>query len=112
MNCLSIYFVLICHGIAMKKNNLNEFESILNEISAVCITNNVEHLCLLGDISTDFLRTQSWYTQAPKRFIDHENFYISLYHERSMSLILIQIIIVKHFPHLTTHYCPKVSLTI
>ena len=27
-------------------NNLNEFESILNEISALCITNNVEHLCL------------------------------------------------------------------
>ena len=25
-------------------NNLNEFESILNEISALCITNNVEHL--------------------------------------------------------------------
>ena len=39
-------------------NNLNEYESILNEISAVCITNNVEHLCLLGDMNTDFSRTQ------------------------------------------------------
>ena len=40
-------------------HNLNEFESILNEISAICITNNVEHLCLLGDTNTDILRTQS-----------------------------------------------------
>ena len=35
-------------------NNLNEFELILNKISALCITNNVEHLCLLGDSNTDF----------------------------------------------------------
>ena len=40
-------------------NNLNEFESILNEISALCITNNIEHLCLLGDMNTDFSRKQS-----------------------------------------------------
>ena len=40
-------------------HNLNEFESIINEISAICITNNVEFLCLLGDMNTDFLRTQS-----------------------------------------------------
>ena len=41
-----------------KVNNLNEYESILNEISAVSITNNVEHLCLLGDMNTDVSRTQ------------------------------------------------------
>ena len=40
-------------------NTLNEFESILNEISALCITNNIEHLCLLGDMNTDFSPKQS-----------------------------------------------------
>ena len=62
-------------------NNLNEYESILNEISAVSITNNVEHLCLLGDMNTDFSRTQSWHTQALNRFIDHEDLYITLNHD-------------------------------
>ena len=36
-------------------NNCNEFQSILSEISALCITNNVEHIiCVLGDMNTDF----------------------------------------------------------
>ena len=35
-------------------HNLNEIESILHEISAICITNNVEHLSVLGDMNTDF----------------------------------------------------------
>ena len=62
-------------------NNLNEFKSILNEISALCITNNVEHLCLLGDMNTDFSRKQSWHTHAMNRFIEYENLYIILYHD-------------------------------
>ena len=32
-------------------------------------------------MNTDYLRTQSWHIQALNRFIDHENLYISLYHE-------------------------------
>ena len=63
-------------------NNQNEFELILNEISALCITNNVEHLCLLGDMNiTDFSRKQSWHTHAMNRFIEYENLYITLYHD-------------------------------
>ena len=64
-------------------NNLNEFESILNEISTLCITNNVEHLCLLGNMITDFSRRQSWHTQAMNRLIVHENLYITLYHDKA-----------------------------
>ena len=37
-------------------NNCNEFQSILSEISALCITNNVEHMFVLGDMNTDFSR--------------------------------------------------------
>ena len=48
-------------------NNLNECESILNETSALCITNNVKHLCLLGDMNTDFSSKESWHTQAMNR---------------------------------------------
>ena len=64
-------------------NNCNEFQSILNEISALCITNNVEHMCVLGDMNTDFSRTHSWHTQALNRFIDHENLYNALQHSSS-----------------------------
>ena len=34
-----------------------------------CITNNVEHMCVLGDMNTDFSRAHSWHTQALNRFI-------------------------------------------
>ena len=64
-------------------NNCNEFQSILNEISALCITNNVEHMCVLGDMNTDFSRTHSWHSQALNRFIDHENLYNALQHSSS-----------------------------
>ena len=64
-------------------NNCNEFQSILNEISALCITNNVEHMCVLGDMNTDFSRTHSWHTQALNRFIDHENLYNALQYSSS-----------------------------
>ena len=40
-------------------NNCNEFQSILNEISDLCITYNVEHMCVLGEMNTDFLPTHS-----------------------------------------------------
>ena len=63
-------------------------------------------------MNTDFLRTQSWHTQALNRFIDHENLYISLYHETADVSYTYPIIIIKHFLHLITYYCPKVSLTI
>ena len=49
----------------------------------MCITNNVEHMCVLGDMNTDFSRAHSWYTQALNIFIDHENFYVALQHSSS-----------------------------
>ena len=64
-------------------NNLNEFDSILNEISALCTTHNVEHICLLGDMNTDFARLHSWHTQALNRFVDYEDLYILLYHDNA-----------------------------
>ena len=83
-------------------NNLNEFDSILNEISRLCTTHNVEHICLLGEMNTDFSRLHSWHTQALNRFVDYEDLYISLYHDNADGLILIQITIMIHFLYL---YC-------
>ena len=60
-----------------------EFQSILSEISVLCITNNVQHMCVLGDMNSDFSRAHSWHTQALNRFIDHENLYNALQHSSS-----------------------------
>ena len=75
----SVYLPWDCNEV----NNCNEFQSILSEISALCITNNVEHMCVLGDMNTDFSRAHSWHTQALNRFIDHENLYVALQHSSS-----------------------------
>ena len=45
--------------------------------------NNVEHICVLGDMNTDYSRAHSWHTQALNRFIDHENLYVALQHSSS-----------------------------
>ena len=52
-------------------------------MSALCITNNVEHMCVLGDMNTDFSRIHSWHTQTLHSFIDQENLYIALNHSNS-----------------------------
>ena len=100
-------------------NNCNEFQSILNEISALCITNNVEHMCVLGDMNTDFSRTHSWHTQALNRFIDHENLYNALQHSSSnvsysysnsysqCYSILDHIFLSKSLSHYTVNYYSK-----
>ena len=49
----------------------------------MCITNNVEHMCVLGDMNPDFLRAHSWHTQALSSFIKHENLYVTLQHSSS-----------------------------
>ena len=64
-------------------NNCNEFQSILSEIFALCITNNVEHICVLGDMNTDFSQAHFRHTLALNRFIDHENLYVALQHSSS-----------------------------
>ena len=40
----------------------NIYDSILSEISALCIKNDVENLCVLGDMNTDLSRSYSWHT--------------------------------------------------
>ena len=40
-------------------DNLSEYDSILSEISALCIKNDVQNLCVLGDMNTDLSRSHS-----------------------------------------------------
>ena len=37
-------------------DNLSEYDSILSEISALCIKIDVQNLCVLGDMNTDLSR--------------------------------------------------------
>ena len=43
----------------------------------------MEHMCVLGDMNTDFSRIHSRHTQALNSFIDQENMYIALNHSNS-----------------------------
>ena len=45
-------------------DNLSEYDSILSEISALCINNDVQNLCVLGDMNTDLSCSHSWHTQS------------------------------------------------
>ena len=103
-------------------NNCNEFQFILSEISALCITNNVEHMCMLGDMNTDFSCAHSWHTQALNRFIDHENLYVALQHVSSnvsysysnrysqCYSILDHIFISESLSHYIVNYYSKINL--
>ena len=45
-------------------DNLSVYDSILSEISALCIKNDVQNLCVLGDMNADLSRSHSWHTQS------------------------------------------------
>ena len=42
--------------------NLIEYETILSEISMLCIKHNEENICIAGDINMEITRTHSWHT--------------------------------------------------
>ena len=60
-------------------DNLSEYDSILSEISALCIK-IVQNLCVLGDMNTDLSRSHSWNTQSLLKFIENEDLFITLNH--------------------------------
>ena len=53
-------------------NNLSEYDSMLSEISALCIENDVQNLCVLGDMNTDLSLPHSLHTQSLLKFIVNE----------------------------------------
>ena len=63
-----------------ESSNRNEYESILSEISTLCIKYCAEFVCIAGDMNTDLSRIDSWHTQTLLEFIDYENLYVPLDH--------------------------------
>lgn len=61
-------------------NNLKDYESILSEISSLCIEYDAHFVCVLGDMNTDFSRVNSRHTQALQQFISYENLCLTLEH--------------------------------
>ena len=110
-NLLSWLLIYLCNKYSALHQTF-KFQSILSDISALCIINNVEPMCVLGDMNTDFSRAHSWHTQALNRFIDHENC-MSLYSiVAQMCLIVIVIVIVKVIQYLIIFSYQRVFLII
>ena len=61
-------------------DNLSEYDSTFSKISALCIKNDVQNLCVLYDMNTDLSRFHSWHTQSLLTFIENEDLFITLNH--------------------------------
>ena len=80
-NNIMIYFFCVYMPCDINDHdNLSEYDAILSEISALCIKNDVQNLCVLGDMNTDLSRSHSWHTQSLLRFIENEDLFITLNH--------------------------------
>ena len=53
--------------------NIDDYENVLAEISAICRNNDAIYICIAGDFNTTFDREQSWHTQSLKQFMSQEN---------------------------------------
>ena len=53
--------------------NIDEYHSILSEISTLCMKQNAEHICIAGDMNTELTRHNSWHTNGIKRFVTDES---------------------------------------
>ena len=49
-------------------SNIDECESILLEVSTLCIKYKVQYMSFLGDMIADLSRRKSWHTKALNRF--------------------------------------------
>ena len=58
--------------------NIGEYESVLLEISSICIKYNVEYVCIGGNFNTQFSRCKSLNTKAILQFIGKEYWYAPL----------------------------------
>ena len=61
-------------------DTLSEYDSTFSKISALCIKNDVQNLCVLYDMNTDLSRFHSWHTQSLLTFIENEDLFITLNH--------------------------------
>ena len=50
------------------RENIDEYDNVLTEISAICRYNDAMCICIAEDLNTAFDREQSWYTQSLKNF--------------------------------------------
>ena len=55
------------------RENIEDYENLLAEISAICRNNDAMLFCIAGDLNTAFDREQSWHTQSLKQFLSQEN---------------------------------------
>ena len=58
-NILMYYFCVYKPCDINDLRNIDEYESILLEISTLCIKHSVQYMCLLGDMNTDLSRCTS-----------------------------------------------------
>ena len=77
---LMYYFCVYMPCDINELSNIDEYESILLEVSTLCIKYKVQYMCFLGDMNADLSRRNSWHTKALNRFIEHEDLYITLNH--------------------------------
>ena len=61
-------------------DNLPKYDSILSEISALCIKIDIQNLCVLGDMNTDLSCSHLLHTQSLLKFIKNEDLFITLNH--------------------------------
>ena len=60
--------------------SIGKYESVLSEISSLCIKYNAEYVCIGGDFNTQFSRRESLNTKTILQFIGEENLYVPLNH--------------------------------
>ena len=64
-------------------NLLEEYQSVLSEISLLCVKYNIDNICIAGDLNTDFARQNSQHTQLMLKFIDDEDLYVAVKHNNA-----------------------------
>ena len=79
----SIQLYLFCIYMPCDLNDhlsISKYESVLSEISSLCIKYNAEYVCIEGDFNTEFSRRGSLNTKTSLQFIGEENLYVPLNH--------------------------------
>ena len=64
-------------------NLLEEYQSVLSEISLLCVKYNIDNICIAGDLNTDFARQNSQHTQLMLKFIDDEDLFVAVKHNNA-----------------------------
>ena len=59
-------------------NSITDYENVLSEISRLCLHNNTDHICIVGDMNTDISRSHSRHTRLLLQFVENEQLYLAL----------------------------------